>query len=174
MFQLPQEFLFLKQKNNEILNNMRKFIQLLSFLLSLLLYGCAGTSKKVASKTSYKSQLETEFQRYKNTPYKYGGTDRHGFDCSGFVKTVYQNAFQIELPRTTGGMSKIGTKIKREHLKIGDLVFFRPSKSYMHVGVYVGNNQFIHSSTSKGVIKSSLDNVYWTKKYRFARRILKQ
>jgi len=151
---------------------MRKLLNFLSVILSFFLYNC-GTTKKASSKVNYQSQLETEFQRYKNTPYKYGGTDKRGFDCSGFVNTVYQNAFKLNLPRTTSEMSKMGVKIKRNQLKIGDLVFFKPSKKYMHVGIYVGNNQFIHSSTSKGVIKSNLDNVYWTKKYRFARRILK-
>jgi cell wall-associated NlpC family hydrolase len=99
--------------------------------------------------------------------------DKRGFDCSGFTKIVYKNGFDVELPRTTSEISKLGKKISKRNLKPGDLLFFRPSRRYEHVGIFIGNNMFIHSSTSKGVIKSRLNNPYWKKKYRFAKRILK-
>jgi len=70
-------------------------------------------------------------------------------------------------------MGKLGKKVSKRNLKPGDLVFFRPSRRYRHVGVFIGNNLFMHSSTSKGIIKSNLNNPYWKKKYRFAKRILK-
>ena len=140
--------------------------------LSVLMVSC-GAKKKTVSGLSVKDKLEIEFQKFKGTPYKYGGTTKRGFDCSGFVNTVYLNAFRTELPRVTADMAKYGYKVKESKLKPGDLVFFRPSRKYRHVGIYVGNGEFMHSSTSKGVIKSRLDNVYWSKKYRFARRILK-
>lgn len=153
---------------------MKKVLLKFSFytLLSLLIVSC-GSKKKITSNVSVQNKLEIEFQKYKGTPYKYGGITKRGFDCSGFVNTVYLNAFKIQLPRVTHDMAKYGYSVKEAKLKIGDLVFFKPSRKYMHVGIYVGNGQFMHSSTSKGVIKSRLDNVYWSKKYRFARRILK-
>lgn len=133
-----------------------------------------GASKRASSTRTTKAKLETQYQHYKGIKYKYGGTDKRGFDCSGFVQTVYSNAFNIQLPRTTAEMGKLGRKISKNKLKLGDLVFFRPSKRYRHVGVFIGNNTFMHSSTSKGIIKSKLDNTYWKKKYRFAKRILKK
>lgn len=138
----------------------------------LLLISSCGSLKKV-SHNQVTTKLEQQYSIYKNTPYRYGGTTKNGFDCSGFVLTVYKNAFQVPLPRATDQMQKLGKKVSKGKLVPGDLVFFRPSRKYQHVGIYVGNNLFMHSSTSKGVIKSKLSNPYWKKKYRFARRILK-
>ena len=153
---------------------MKNQLLKLSFLilLPLFLLSC-GSKKNISSSLSTQNKLEIEFQKYKGVPYKYGGTTKRGFDCSGFVNTVYLNAFKIELPRVTTDIANYGYSVKESKLKSGDLVFFKPSRKYMHVGIYVGNGQFMHSSTSKGVIKSRLDNVYWSKKYRFAKRILK-
>ncbi len=153
---------------------MKNQLLKLSFLalLPLFLLSC-GSKKNITSSLSVQNKLEIEYQKYKGTPYKYGGTTKRGFDCSGFVNTVFLNAFKLELPRVTVDIAKYGYSVKNSKLKLGDLVFFKPSRKYMHVGIYVGNGQFMHSSTSKGVMKSRLDNVYWTKKYRFARRILK-
>ncbi len=152
---------------------MKKTGLLFSLILLILMSSC-GASKRASSTRTTKDKLETQYQHYKGIKYKYGGTDKRGFDCSGFVQTVYSNAFNIQLPRTTAEMGKLGRKISKNKLKLGDLVFFRPSKRYRHVGVFIGNNTFMHSSTSKGIIKSKLDNTYWKKKYRFAKRILKK
>ena len=124
---------------------------------------------------NYRSEqkLESQYALYKGVKYKYGGTDKRGFDCSGFTQKVYSNAFQINLPRTTEEMSKLGNKVSKQNLLPGDLVFFRPSRKYKHVGIFIGEDFFIHSFTSKGVIKSKLDNPYWEKKYKYAKRILK-
>jgi len=145
----------------------------LSIIFLILMSSC-GTAKRAASTRVIKSKLETQYQQYKGVKYKYGGTDKRGFDCSGFTQTVYNNAFQIQLPRKTKEIAKQGKKVSKNGLKAGDLVFFRPSRRYRHVGIYMGNNIFMHSSTSKGIIKSKLGNVYWKKKYRFAKRILKK
>ena len=150
---------------------MNKYLQLLSFVLIILFNSCSAT-KRTTSNVS-KTKLESQFQLYKNIKYKYGGTDTNGFDCSGFTLTVYKNAFNIKLPRTTEAMSTLGKKVSKRKLKPGDLVFFRPSRKYDHVGIFIDNNTFIHSSTSRGIIKSNLNNPYWKKKYRFAKRILK-
>ena len=145
--------------------------QLIVVIVLVMQFLACGTKKK-SSELSNKELLNAQYTLYKGTPYKYGGTSDKGFDCSGYVQKVYTNAFRTTLPRTTKEMGKLGKKIARSKLKVGDLVFFRPTSRYRHVGIYMGNNQFMHSSTSKGVILSSLDNVYWRKKYRYARRII--
>lgn len=149
---------------------------LITSLLVAFLTSC-GSSRSITAKkkmTSTKSKLERQYKLYKGTPYRYGGTTKKGFDCSGFVGKVYKNAFKIQLPRATKDIITKGRKVSKKNLKVGDLVFFRPTRRYRHVGIYIGNGYFMHSSTSKGVIKSRLDNVYWKKKYRQARRILKK
>lgn len=153
---------------------MHKIIKpiIFSTILFFLLVSC-GAKKQPAYTKSVEDRLEQQYLQYKGTPYKYGGTDKRGFDCSGFVQIVYSNAFGVQLPRSTSNMRGIGKKVSKSRLNPGDLVFFRPSRKYQHVGIYVSNNQFMHSSTSKGIIKSDLDNPYWKKKYRFAKRILK-
>jgi cell wall-associated NlpC family hydrolase len=152
---------------------MRITIKIASVLILLFLMSSCGSSKKATRIITIQEKLEIEYQKYKGIPYKYGGTTKRGFDCSGFVNAVYFNAFNIDLPRTTTLMSKQGEKKSKSNLKPGDLVFFRPSRKYMHMGIYVSDGQFMHSSTSKGIIKSKLNNLYWKNKYRFSRRILK-
>jgi cell wall-associated NlpC family hydrolase len=150
---------------------MRKYL-FLFLITSIFLTGC-GSAKVNSNKLSVEQKLAMQYNQYKGIKYKYGGTDKRGFDCSGFTQKVYRNAFQIELPRTTKEMSKIGKKVSKNRLKSGDLVFFRLSRKYKHVGIYMGEDMFMHSSTSKGVIKSNINNVYWNKKYKYAKRILK-
>ena len=171
MYPFQLQFLFLRRKDSEILNEMKKFWYLIILALIITMSSCNATKRTTARVNQTK--LESQFQQFKNTKYKYGGTDRRGFDCSGFTLTVYKNAFNINLPRTTDAMATLGKRVSKRKLKPGDLVFFRPSRKYDHVGIFIGNKTFIHSSTSKGVIKSNLNNPYWKKKYRFAKRILK-
>lgn len=150
---------------------MNKF-RIYSFVILTVFLTSCNASKRTSSVASTQQKLEKQYNLYKGTKYKYGGTDKRGFDCSGFTQKVYSNAFNIQLPRTTKEMSEIGKKISKNKLNPGDLVFFRPSRKYRHVGIYIGNDIFIHSSTSQGVTKSKLDNAYWEKKYRYAKRIL--
>jgi len=151
---------------------MKKTHYFLILTIILFLTSC-GVSKRAVKSATIEKKLEQQFQLYKGVKYKYGGTDKRGFDCSGFVQKVYKDALNIQLPRVTKDMAKLGKKIPQFRLKPGDLVFFRPSRKYRHVGIYVGNNTFIHSSSSKGIMKSKLDNTYWKKKYRYAKRISK-
>ncbi len=122
-------------------------------------------------KSSVNHKLEAHYKKYKAAPYKYGGTSIKGFDCSGFVQFTYKNIFNIRLPRTTRLMLKEGTAIKKTQLKIGDLVLFRTSKRYRHVGIFMGDNLFMHVSTKKGLMKSNLNNPYWLNRYLTSRRI---
>ena len=128
---------------------------------------------KKHSRTGIKHKLETHYNKYKAVPYKYGGTSKKGFDCSGFVQFTYKSIFNIALPRTTEYMLKEGTAVKKNKLRIGDLVLFRTSKRYRHVGIFMGDNLFMHVSTKKGVMKSNLNNPYWLKCYLTSRRVFK-
>ena len=112
-------------------------------------------------------------RKYIGVPYVWGGGTPSGFDCSGLVQYVFK-AHGINLPRTSKQQWTAGTLISKSQLQPGDLVFFANTytSGVSHVGIYVGNNQFIHSSSSKGVIISSLSNTYWAAHYHGCRRVL--
>lgn len=111
-------------------------------------------------------------KKYIGVPYVWGGSTPNGFDCSGFVQYVF-NAHGISLPRTSKQQYGVGTYVAKANLKAGDLVFFdTEGNGVSHLGIYIGNNQFIHASTSKGVTITSLSNTYWAPKYYGAKRIL--
>ena len=100
------------------------------------------------------------------TKYKYGGTSKAGVDCSGFTNVLYSNVYKKELKRRAVEIAEDINKVSKGKLKEGDLVFFNISKKKnSHVGVYLKNNKFVHASTSKGVIISSLENPYYQKAY---------
>ncbi|MHB1676516.1 MAG: C40 family peptidase [Sulfuriferula sp.] len=108
--------------------------------------------------------------------YKFGGDNPDtGMDCSGFVRYVYHEVAGIKLPHSAMAISKISTIIHKTELKPGDLVFFKTMrKAFSHVGIYLGNNRFIHAASSKSgvVMISRLDDAYWAGKYDGARRLL--
>lgn len=110
------------------------------------------------------------------TPYKFGSNNpSKGLDCSGFVKYVYKESADISLPRTARDMSKEGQAIARDELEPGDLVFFNTrQRPNSHVGIYAGNGEFVHASSShtKQVTVSRLDQKYWATRFNGARRIL--
>lgn len=122
--------------------------------------------------SSFKEILELQFEKYDHVRYRYGGRNEKGFDCSGFVTTVYQNLFEMKLPRSSRDMVSVGEDILKSDLQIGDLIIFKPP-GYSHVGIYLGDGVFMHSSTKEGVSKSSIDSTYWKKYYRTSRRVIK-
>ncbi|PCH76290.1 MAG: peptidase P60 [Flavobacteriaceae bacterium] len=150
---------------------MKKFFLCSVILLLLTACGAKKTTTTKHSKTT-KEKLAIVFKKYEHTPYRYGGTDSRGFDCSGFVQRAYLEAFNTHIPRTTRQLISTGEKVVKNNYQIGDLLFFKPSKKYYHVGIYSGNNTFIHSASSSGVTKTNLNNPYWKKYYLRARRIL--
>ena len=116
------------------------------------------------------SRLQQVYDRYEGTPYRYGGTTARGFDCSGFIGRAYQEAFGMELPRTTTALLNQGTPISPRELEPGDLVFFEIRGKEQHAGIFIGGDDFIHASTSVGVTRSSLNGYYWRDRFTQARR----
>jgi probable lipoprotein NlpC len=117
-------------------------------------------------------RILAEYQRWKGTRHRLGGAGSDGIDCSGFVKAVYQEAFDIRLPRTTAAQVRQGKPVSLQDLQPGDLVFFTPPDYPRHVGIFLNRSRFVHASKSKGVTISKIDAQYWRRHYWTARRIL--
>ncbi|HAZ36975.1 MAG TPA: hypothetical protein DCY71_03875, partial [Clostridiaceae bacterium] len=110
-------------------------------------------------------------EKFIGNRYVFGGMSPSGFDCSGFTSYVYKS-FGINLPRTASGQAGVGQPVSESNLAPGDLVLFETyEKGISHVGIYVGNRQFIDAS-NKGVGFSNLGDNYYRTRYRGARRIL--
>lgn len=109
------------------------------------------------------------------TAYKYGGRSADsGFDCSGFVAHVFRQAAGLALPHNTRAISQSGAQIAKTELQPGDLVFFNTlRRAFSHVGIYLGDNRFIHASSSStgDVMVSDLTAKYWSQRFNGARRI---
>lgn len=112
--------------------------------------------------------LLEEAMTWLGTPYRYGGQDYSGTDCSGLTMTVYNKALGIKLPRNSAEQQKFCKAISKKSLNAGDLLFFCTGKDknrVSHVGLYIGDGRFIHSSSSRGVIISHIDENYYATNY---------
>jgi cell wall-associated NlpC family hydrolase len=138
------------------------------FVMALLIVFALFPSGVFASdKTSLLEKIEGLI----GTPYKYGGTTTKGFDCSGFIGYLFKQ-YEITLPRTSKAQAKVGEEVKKADLQYGDLVFFKTNgKSISHVGVFIGDGEFAHSSTSNGITITSMNDSYYKKRYVTARRL---
>jgi len=118
--------------------------------------------------------LVNEVDKVVGTPYLWGGTSKAGFDCSGFIQYIFDK-FKLDLPRTSKTQAKEGTAVDQDNLRAGDLVFFNTDgQGISHVGLFLGNNKFAHSSSSRGVTISSLSESYYKNRYVTARRVVSQ
>lgn len=112
-----------------------------------------------------RTQLYAQYEEWRSVRYRNGGLSKSGIDCSGFVYITFRDRFGIALPRNTDEQSTLGRKIGEGELRAGDLVFFRTGQNIRHVGIFLEDRKFLHASTLKGVMISSLDDVYWSKEY---------
>ncbi|MDT0686218.1 C40 family peptidase [Autumnicola psychrophila] len=192
------QFFFKRNKSEILKNGLLKFSLLLIFAISLT--SCGSFRTKVASKDRSERMVSSEekfdsspdiepadkrvyniisnAKKYEGTGYKYGGTTKRGMDCSGLVYTAYLEE-DIPLPRTSRAMSLEGKRLFLKEVTVGDLLFFETNKNRKvinHVGLVVDvlpdHILFIHSTSSRGVIISSLSESYWHNNFVMARRVI--
>ncbi len=109
--------------------------------------------------------LFTEIEKWWGTHYRYGGATKDGIDCSAYTGTLVHSVYGITLPRTSRDQYESTIKLDKEEIQQGDLVFFKSGRGVSHIGLYLGNGYFTHSSTSVGVTISNLCETYWSKKF---------
>ncbi|WP_252315109.1 C40 family peptidase [Sinobaca sp. H24] len=138
--------------------------------------GLAGSSVVAGASTTVPAQaaqastsssddadsLISSAKRHMGVPYLWGGTTRKGFDCSGLMQSVFAEHGK-DLPRTAAQMWKAGTSVDKPEK--GDLVFFETRTGPSHVGIYAGDNKFVHAGSSTGVTVTDMDNSYWKSRY---------
>lgn len=116
-------------------------------------------------------QLRIEIDAWLGVPYKYGGLDKKGVDCSGLTCAIYKSVYGKIIPRTSKQQYELCKKITVNELMAGDLVFFKiETTDVSHVGVYLQNKQFIHASVAKGVVVSDLNDPYYSRYFTGAGR----
>lgn len=120
-----------------------------------------------------KEKLMGEIVDWLGTPYRFGGNSEKAIDCSAFIQQVFKNVAEVELPRTARTQVNVGDKIDKDNLEFGDLIFFHTySRRFAsHVGIYLGEDLFVHASSRYGVTISSLNGNYYQRRYIGARRI---
>ncbi len=155
-----------------------------ALLCSLLLAGCssspklAGSSKYASVDAAKRQPVMKNALSYIGTPYRYGGNHpEEGFDCSGFVNYVFNETTHLKLPRKTSMIASVSRPVTKSTLKKGDLVFFNTSGPYTHMGIYIGNNKFVHapSSRNNGKVRvDSLNSRYFAQRFTDARTLFIQ
>jgi len=160
--------------------------QILCALALLTLAGCASTGGSLQKPTPVTSRgdavdlterqtvhsiLMDQYAKWKGTPHRMGGMSQNGVDCSGLVHRTFLARLGHDIPRTTRRQATVGRTISRDQLRPGDLVFFKTDYKTRHVGIYMGDQQFFHVSSSQGVSLSNLNNRYWASNYWHSRRL---
>lgn len=157
--------------------------------IGLILGGCASKSVRLSETepepvavsapviyaTDRASSVALQALAHLGTPYRIGGlSPQTGFDCSGLVAYVYREGAGLALPRNTSDLSVLGQAVERGALRPGDLVFYNTQRrDYSHVGIYLGEDRFIHAPTSGGEVRvENLRANYWVRRYNGARRVI--
>ncbi|EOE7095198.1 bifunctional murein DD-endopeptidase/murein LD-carboxypeptidase [Serratia marcescens] len=154
------------------LNNAQTEMRAVNDKDGLLLQASQDEFEAMVRNVDVKSKIMDQYADWKGVRYRLGGDSKRGIDCSAFVQRTFREQFGMDLPRSTYQQEDLGKKIQRTKLRVGDLVLFRAGSTGRHVGIYLGNDQFVHASTSSGVMISKLTDNYWNKRYREARRVL--
>ena len=118
-----------------------------------------------------KQILNQQYNDWHQVRHRIGGLSKSGIDCSGLVYNTYRSKFGIDVPRSTEYQAQVGRSIKQRQLRAGDMVFFKTGFKARHVGMYIDKGDFLHVSSSKGVMISNLDNPYWSRAYWKAQRL---
>ena len=163
---------------------MRAASTIATFALALTLSACAThdagemesepDTPAVAAPDVVTSEIAMLALGQLGVPYKYGGDNPDaGFDCSGLVGYVYRQSVDVQLPRTTYGLAKLGQSVAANDLNPGDLVFYNTlGRRNSHVGIYLGDDRFVHAPSSRGVVRIEDMRVpYWARRYSGARRV---
>ena len=137
---------------------------------SLVLSEISLLSQQVGQQAS---TLVVNAMGYLGVPYRRGGTTVSGFDCSGFVRAMYENTLGLVLPHNARAQAQTTQTIDPAELQPGDLVFFNTlRRAFSHVGIYVGDSKFIHSPRAGGEVRiESMADTYWRKRFNGARRV---
>jgi probable lipoprotein NlpC len=146
------------------------------FITLIVIAGCGSAPVKPANHSHHDAieyKLRQAAKQWRHTPHLMGGLDRRGIDCSGLVKVLYDDLFQIDLPRSTRLQVRKGRTVASGQWIAGDLLFFKPKNKGGHVGIYLADREFLHATTRRGVIVSNLSEPYWRESYWKARRVLK-
>ncbi|CAL2102732.1 NlpC/P60 family protein [Tenacibaculum sp. 190130A14a] len=158
---------------------MNKRLLLLILIVGFIVFRFINQGEEEVKEEHTKvTQIISLANSYKGVAYRAGGTTKRGMDCSGLVTTVFR-AFDMQLPRSSALMSREGEEISLEEVREGDLLFFdiaRLKGNINHVGLVTsiekGNILFIHSTTSRGVITTSINEPYWKEAFVKAKRVL--
>ena len=123
-------------------------------------------------KEDIRKQITDFALTYLNTPYIWGSTGPKSFDCSGFVNYVYKEITTVQLPRTSYNIAKLKNKVEKDDLQIGDIIYFKTTKKkrISHVGIYIGDNKFVHASSAKKKVVISEIEGFYKRAYRGAVR----
>jgi len=147
----------------------------LCFLFFLLSACTAGfrSPNRLQRRQAEGDRLLQVARQWLHTPYRLGGGDSNGIDCSALVQQIYREAYGLRLPRSTHGQRRLGFSVAYAYLRSGDLLFFRmhPAGPLDHVGIYLGQGRFVHASSSRGVVISSLNDSFYRRHFVIARRV---
>jgi lipoprotein Spr len=175
----------------------KQYVYVLALLLAVSMVGChssknsqkTGTavenvsgrddktskaSKHDATPTAVANALVQEARTWIGTPYKWGGHDHTGADCSGFLMEVYKAAVDVDIPRTTKDQRDQCLYVDKDNISIGDIIFFTSNNSggkIAHVGMYVGDGRMIHASSSRGVVEDNLNLNYYVTHFQSIGRV---